>query len=87
MGASRIGAVGAVVLLGWIFAAGSVPRDPATLVIGLGSDPGSLDPARVTAVADGRVLRALFEGLTTYDPATLAPRPGAAESWTVSPDG
>ena len=70
-------------LFGW----SSLQRDRDTLVIGLGAEPGSLDPARVTAVVDGRVLRALFEGLTTADPETLQPRPGCAESWTVSDDG
>jgi len=76
-----------ILYLAFLLAAGSVPRDRTTLVIGIGRDPGSLDPARVTAVAEGRVLRALFEGLTIADPNTLKPLPGAAKSWRVSPDG
>ena len=76
-----------MVLVAVILGAGTVPRDPGTLVIGLGTDPGSLDPARVTSVADGHILRALFEGLTIADPETLAPLPGAAQSWSISPDG
>jgi len=84
-GSARVaGAIGVAILL---FSAGATPRDPDTLVVGIGTDPGSLDPARVTGVPEGRVLRALFEGLTTADPDTLAPLPGAATEWTVSPDG
>ncbi len=47
----------------------------------------TLDPARMTAVQDGRVAAALFEGLTVLDPRDLAPRPGVAERWEVLPDG
>ena len=32
-------------------------------------------------------MRALFEGLTVHDPATLESRPGMAERWDVSADG
>jgi oligopeptide transport system substrate-binding protein len=53
----------------------------------LGTEPQSLDPALTTGVPDGRVIRALFEGLTTSDPYTLEPLPGIAESWEVSEDG
>ncbi|PIE25631.1 MAG: peptide ABC transporter substrate-binding protein [Planctomycetota bacterium] len=47
----------------------------------------SLDPATVSGVPEGRVLRGLFEGLTVEHPKTLEPLPGMAESWTVSEDG
>ncbi len=79
-------AIGALAAVGVLLAAGTAPRDPATLVIGIGTDPGSLDPARVTGVPEGRVLRALFEGLTVADPETLEPLPGAALRWEVSED-
>ncbi len=52
----------------------------------LGTEPQSLDPALTTGVPDGRVIRALFEGLTTSDPHTLEPLPGVAESWEISAD-
>ena len=85
--AVRVLALLGVIVLCGIFAVGSFTRDPDTLVVGLGAEPGSLDPARVTSVVDGRVLRALFEGLTTAHPESLKPQPGCAESWVVSPDG
>ena len=37
--------------------------------------------------ARGRIVDALFEGLTSRDPATLRPAPGVAESWEISADG
>ncbi len=52
-----------------------------------GTEPEGLDPARITGVSEGRLADALFEGLVTLDPETLAPRPGVAQSWTVSADG
>jgi oligopeptide transport system substrate-binding protein len=47
----------------------------------------SLDPAIATGVAEGRVLGALFEGLTRPDPATGDPLPGMASAWECSADG
>ena len=51
------------------------------------SQPNTIDPAAVTSVDGFMVTRNICEGLTTYDPETLAPMPGLAESWTISPDG
>ena len=62
-------------------------RVPADLVIVNGVEPESLDPAVVTGQGDGRVVRAMFEGLTRLDPVTAKPVPGIAESWDVSADG
>ncbi len=50
-------------------------------------EPESLDPALVTGVPENRIISNLFEGLTTLDPKDLSPRPGVAESWSVSQDG
>lgn len=58
----------------------------ADLVFINGAEPESLDPAIITGQPEGRVVNALFEGLTTYNPAGHAV-PGVAESWTVSDDG
>jgi oligopeptide transport system substrate-binding protein len=52
-----------------------------------GAEPATLDPAVITAIPEGRIVRALFEGLIVRDPETLAPRPGMAETWEISPDG
>ena len=51
------------------------------------SEPSSLDPAVGIGNTEHNVLLALFEGLVTADPKDLSPRPGAAESWDISPDG
>ena len=47
----------------------------------------SIDPALVSGPDDERVVLACFEGLTTLDPVTGEVKPGAAASWTTSPDG
>lgn len=52
-----------------------------------GSEITTLDPATVSGQAEGRVVGALFEGLTLKDPRTLEPLPGVAESWPSTPDG
>jgi len=71
-----------------IAAAGCRPSSSrADLVILNGAEPESLDPHLVTGQADGRVVMALFEGLTRYNAQTAQPEPGLAESWEISPDG
>jgi oligopeptide transport system substrate-binding protein len=60
------------------------PRADFTFING--AEPQTLDPAIATGVPEGRIIRALFEGLTTRHPETLAPLPGMAESWDVSDD-
>ena len=52
-----------------------------------GTDPETLDPHMMTGLPEMRIAEALFEGLVTYDPSDLTPRPGVAESWDVSDDG
>ena len=52
-----------------------------------GSEPETLDPHKMTGVPEHTLALALFEGLTTHDPKTLAPLPGVAEKWEVSDDG
>jgi len=53
---------------------------------GNSADPESLDPHKTSTVYEANILRDLFTGLTTQD-AKAEVIPGAAESWTVSPDG
>lgn len=77
--------VAAVAALVGLFRTGSVPR--ADFVFVNSTTPASLDPHKVTGTPEGRLLRALFEGLTVGDPATLEARPGSAERWEISPDG
>jgi len=82
-----------VVLLGlsalgvWAAWSLGVETEPADITYVVGTEPQTLDPALATHLSSGRILLALFEGLTTYDPRDLTPRPGVARSWTTSPDG
>ncbi|MBI5773477.1 MAG: peptide ABC transporter substrate-binding protein [Verrucomicrobia bacterium] len=74
-------------ILSLLLSACSRTAPPAGLTIINGPEPESLDPALITAQADGRVVQALFEGLTRYDARTAMPVPGLAERWDISPDG
>ncbi len=47
----------------------------------------TLDPAAVSGIPEGRVMVALYEGLTVRDPKTSEPLPGVAENWEISRDG
>lgn len=50
-------------------------------------EPSSLDPQLGIGNVEHNVNLSLYEGLVAADPKTLLPRPGAAESWDISPDG
>lgn len=52
-----------------------------------GGLPRVFDPALAAAPPDTDAVRAMFEGLTEYDPKTLAPVPGVAARWESSEDG
>lgn len=62
-----------------LFAAGAFNR-------GNIGEPDSLDPHLTTSGYSGNVIFEMFTGLTTVDPQVNV-IPGAAESWTISPDG
>lgn len=51
-----------------------------------GGLPQVFDPALAAAPPDTDAVRAMFEGLTEYDPQTLAPLPGVAARWESSAD-
>jgi oligopeptide transport system substrate-binding protein len=51
-----------------------------------GGLPPTPDPAFAAAPPDTDAVRALFEGLTDYDPRTLAPVPAVATRWESSND-
>ncbi|MBI2602989.1 MAG: peptide ABC transporter substrate-binding protein [Deltaproteobacteria bacterium] len=55
--------------------------------VGNATEPKDLDPATVTGTPESHILDNLFEGLMAYQPRTLDPIPGVAESWSVSADG
>jgi oligopeptide transport system substrate-binding protein len=52
-----------------------------------GSEPESLDPAIPNGQPEARILMALYDGLIEYDPITMEPIPGVAESWEVKESG
>ncbi|HEX3558599.1 MAG TPA: peptide ABC transporter substrate-binding protein [Pyrinomonadaceae bacterium] len=52
-----------------------------------GGLPRIFDPARAAAPPDTDAVRALFEGLTEYEPGTLRPAPAVATSWEPSEGG
>ena len=53
---------------------------------GNSADPESLDPHKTSTVYEAHILRDLFMGLAIHN-AKAEVEPGAAESWTISPDG
>jgi oligopeptide transport system substrate-binding protein len=82
----------AVLLLAGVFAGAlglalGARLDEADFTFNNGTEVQTLDPATVTGVPEGRVIRALFEGLVIKHPRTLEPLPGMAESWELSSDG
>ena len=83
--------VPALLLIGILAAAVYATRgarlEPADFVFNNSTEVQTLDPATVTGVPEGRLVRMLFEGLLVLHPKTLAPQPGSAESWQVSDDG
>ncbi len=61
------------------------PRSDRLVVIN-GPEPESLDPQVITGQPEGRICKALFEGLTSEDKNGKIV-PGIAREWSVSPDG
>ena len=59
------------------------PPAEAWLRVANGPEPEVLDPQMATRAADGRILGALYAGLTRLDPLTLEPLPDLAESFTA----
>lgn len=76
-----------VVLIPAVLVLGTATEEPADFVFDLSSEPETLDGAFLTDQPGGRVVTALFEGLLSRDPHTLAPVPGVAYRWEFSADG
>ncbi len=68
-------------------AAAVAAAEPVVFKYNNGAEPESLDPHVIEGVPEHNIYMCLFEGLVTYDPETVAPIPGLAESWEVSDDG
>ena len=61
------------------------PPKRQRLVVLLGAEPGSLDPATSTDLVEDRVIYALFEGLTTLHPQNSEPMAGLATHYESPP--
>lgn len=70
--------------LGWSLSFRSPP--PADFRFVNGDEIKTIDPANVTGAPEGRIIRALFEGLLDWHPKTLEPVPGVAFLPDISPD-
>lgn len=70
------------------FAAACSPDTPHGVILnrGNGGEPKSLDPQHIDGSWEANIVGDMLMGLTTED-AAGRPIPGAATSWTVSPDG
>ena len=62
-------------------------HEPADFVVINGPDPESLDPAIITSQSDGRIVSALFEGLTRFNAVTAQAEPALAKHWDISDNG
>jgi oligopeptide transport system substrate-binding protein len=51
-----------------------------------GSEPESLDPPVSSSQVDARIIMAIFDGLTEYDPKNAQPIPALAERWEPNAD-
>lgn len=65
----------------------AMPSPPRTLLLNLGSEPATLDPALATDPGALQVLRMLFLSLVDTEPTTGAPQHSLATTWAVSADG
>lgn len=76
-----------VPLAGGLTLAAALPAQAETVLHkGNGAEAQTLDPTHSSIIAEQFILKDLFEGLTIFDAAGKI-APGAAESWSISPDG
>jgi oligopeptide transport system substrate-binding protein len=76
----------AVAVALWLALASALAATPGALHRTSGAEPPSLDPSLGSGTMAAPMLSDMVEGLVARTPA-IRPAPGAAESWTVSPDG
>ena len=62
------------------------PKDPYTLNMHLGAEPGTLNPITATDSAASAINQRIYETLVDRDYDTLAVIPQLAERWEISPD-
>lgn len=68
----------------WTMSARRLPKADFTFVNG--TEIKSVDPQAITGQPEGRIVHAIYEGLCNWNPETLDPIPGVAESWEISAD-
>ncbi|MEO8606455.1 MAG: ABC transporter substrate-binding protein [Chloroflexota bacterium] len=79
--------LGFLLILMLALAAPTMAQDSTSVTAAfLENEPLTLDPQAAQLADEFQVLYNVCEGLISYDPVTLAPAPGLAESWTVSDD-
>ena len=90
-GLSFLTVAAALLLLSWSTPAATSPDESAQearpIIVGQAAEPQSLDPHRVTALNDFRIIHTMFEGLVRYRPGSLDIEPALATDWTVSENG
>jgi peptide/nickel transport system substrate-binding protein/oligopeptide transport system substrate-binding protein len=69
------------------FLASAQDDGPTVTAAFLENEPLTLDPQAANQADEFTVLYNVCEGLVAYDPKTLMPVPGLAESWKISSDG
>lgn len=58
----------------------------APFSVNFGNAAVEIDPAQGQTALEAQVFTALYEGLAVYDPLSLRPLPGSAQSWSFSND-
>ena len=76
----------AAAMMAATFAGAGQAAAESVLHVGNMGEPASLDPHYVSGTWENRIVGDMFLGLTTEGPDGKTV-PGAAESWTISPDG
>jgi ABC-type oligopeptide transport system substrate-binding subunit len=64
----------------------NVPPQQQTLTMAIGANPGTLDPGESWDIWEPYPIRALFEGLTDYQPVTLEATAALATHFETAPD-
>lgn len=64
----------------------SCPKTGGTLTYAYSLEPSALSTIATSAVPVALVATKIYESLLNYEGPALEPKPGLAESWTVSPD-
>lgn len=75
-----------LILLGFVLSLDE-SRPPADLVIASENEVFTLDPQRMSYLADMRLAYALYEGLLRWNTSDFTLEPAAAEDWSIQDDG